>query len=85
MIAKADFVKHFHKLMKNALCRKKTERGRKRIKLDLIDKIDTERVKFEKSKVTVADKCADSEKNNFCECNQFLIAPSLLEFPTTIL
>ena len=23
MIAKADFVKHFHKLMKNALCRKK--------------------------------------------------------------
>ena len=23
MIAKADFVKNFHKLMKNALCRKK--------------------------------------------------------------
>ena len=84
MIAKADFVKNFHKLMKNALCRKKTERVRKRIKFDLINKIDTQRVKIGKSKVTVADKCADSEKNNFCECNQSLIATSLLECPTTI-
>ena len=83
MIAKADFVKHFHKLMKNALCRKKTEIGRKRIKLDLIDKIDTQRVKIGKSKVTVVDKSAGSQKFNLYECNQFLIATSLLECPTT--
>ena len=63
---------------------KKTERGRKRIKLDLIDKIDTQRVKIGKSKVTVVDKCAGSEKFSLYECNQFSISTSLLEYPTTI-
>ena len=82
MIAKADFVKPFRKLMKKALCRKKI--GRKLLKLDLIDKIDTERVKIGMSKVTVDDRCADSEKINFYQCNQFLIATSLLECPATI-
>ena len=37
MIAKADFVKHFHKFMKNDLCRKKIEIVGKRINHDLID------------------------------------------------
>ena len=41
MIAKADFMKHFYKLMKNALCRKKLEIVRKRINLDLIDETGT--------------------------------------------
>ena len=40
MIANADFLKHFHKLMKNALCRKK-EIVRKRIDHDLIDETGT--------------------------------------------
>ena len=41
MIAKADFLKHFHKLMKNALCQKKIKIGRKRINHDLIDETGT--------------------------------------------
>ena len=32
MIAKADFVKHFHKLMNDTFCRKTIEIVRKRIK-----------------------------------------------------
>ena len=83
MIAKADFVKHFHKLMKNALCRKK-KIGSKRINHDSTDETGTQPVKIGKSKVTVADRCADSENFNFYECNQFLIATSLLECPTSI-
>ena len=84
MIAKADFVKHFHNLMKNAFCRKKIEIGRKRINHDLIDETGTKPVKIGKSKVTVVDKSAGSQKFNLYECNQFLIATSLLEYPTTI-
>ena len=41
MVANADFLKHFHKLMNNALCRKKKEIVRKRIDHDLIDETGT--------------------------------------------
>ena len=41
MIAKADFVKHFHKLMKAAFCQKTIEIDRKLINLDLIDETVT--------------------------------------------
>ena len=51
--------------------------------LDLIDKNDTQRVKIGKSKVTVVDRCADSENFSLYEYNQFLFATSLLEYPTT--
>ena len=40
MIENADFLKHFHKLMKNALCAKK-EIVRKRKNHDLIDEAGT--------------------------------------------
>ena len=41
MIANADFLKHFHKLLKNALCRKKIEFFSKRKNFDLIDETGT--------------------------------------------
>ena len=41
MIAKADFLKNFHKIMKKALCRKKIEIVRIRINYDLIDETGT--------------------------------------------
>ena len=41
MIANADFLKHFHKLMKNALCRKKIEIVRKRINHGSVEETGT--------------------------------------------
>ena len=41
MIAKADFVKRFHKLMKDAFCRKTIQFVRKPKKFDLIDETGT--------------------------------------------
>ena len=41
MIAKAGFVKHFHKLMNDNFCRKTIEIVRKRKNYDLIDETGT--------------------------------------------
>ena len=70
--------------MNNAFYRKTIEKFRGRMILDLLDKTDTKRVKIGKTKVTVVDKSADSVKFNLYECNQFLIATSHLEYPTTM-
>ena len=48
--------------MKNAFHRKTKESVTKRINIDLIDKKDIQLVKNGKSKKTVVDRSADSEK-----------------------
>ena len=70
--------------MNIAFYRKTIETVRKRISLDLIEKIDTQWVKFGKSKVTIVDKSADCEKINLYECKQCLITISFIEYPKTI-
>ena len=57
--AKTEIEKHFYNLLKNSFYGKTIESIRKRLNLDLIDKLDTHRTINRQSKLYFDDKLAE--------------------------
>ena len=57
--AKTEFEKLFSKLMNNSFYGKTIEINRKRLNLDLIEKSDTRRILYRRSKLSFDDKIAE--------------------------
>ena len=68
--ATTEFEKHFYKLMNNSFYGKTIENIRKRLNLDLIEKLDTHRILNRQSKLSFDDKIAEYEKFSLYSFNK---------------
>ena len=68
--AKTEFEEYFYKLMNNCFYGKTIENNRKRLNLDLINRLNTHRILNRQSKISFDDKIAEYVKFNLYSFNK---------------